>query len=107
MAITIYADKVLKKKKNIWNHILFHPTDAIEDDWGRKILDEISADKAAELVRIYSMMEDIVSMDENGKLKYDFALNDLRLDYLLSIGLKPVMWMIPLYCRSVRKRMSH
>lgn len=91
MAITIDSNIVLKKQQNIWNHILFHPTDAIEDDWGKKILDEISKDKAAEVVRIYSMMEDIVSLDEHGNLKYDFTLSDIRLDYLLEKGFTPMI----------------
>ena len=91
MSITVNANSVLKKQQNIWGHILFHPTDAIEDDWGKRILDEISKDKAAEVVRIYSMMEDIVSMDEQGRLKYDFTLNDIRLDYLLEKGFTPMI----------------
>ena len=91
MSITVNTNNVLKKQQNIWNHILFHPTDAIEDEWGKKILDEISKDKAAEVVRIYSMMEDIVSMDERGTLKYDFTLNDIRLDYLLEKGFTPMI----------------
>ncbi len=91
MAITVCADSVVKTQQNIWNHILFHPTDAIEDEWGRRILDEISSDKAAGVVRIYSMMEDIVSMDEKGNLSYDFSLNDIRLDYLLEKGFTPMI----------------
>lgn len=52
--------ETIKKQPKFWNHALFHPTDAIEDPWGRRILDRISADGAIKTVRIYSMFEDIV-----------------------------------------------
>ncbi len=74
--------------RNFWNNVHFHPTDAIEDDWGRAILDEIAADRVAETVRMYAMLEDIVSMDANGNLQYDFTENDVRMDYMLSKGFK-------------------
>ena len=84
--IKIFADKPQRKIENFWNNIHFHPTDAIEDEWGQKILDRIAEDGAAQMVRMYTMFEDIVSMDENGKLCYDFTLNDQRLDYMISKG---------------------
>ena len=77
------GNKIIKKQPKFWNHILFHPTDAIEDSWGKRILDRISDDKAIETVRIYAMLEDIVYTDEDGKLCYDFRTSDLRIDYLL------------------------
>lgn len=77
---------VIKQQPNFWNHCIFHPTDAMEDPWGRRILDRIADDKAIDMVRIYSMFEDIVYIDENGKLIYDFRLSDLRLDYLVERG---------------------
>lgn len=83
--ITIKND-IVKKQPNFWNHILFHPTDAIEDPWGKRILDRIAADGAAKTVRIYSMFEDIVYLNEKGELQYDWRLSDLRLDYLLEKG---------------------
>ena len=58
----------------------------MEDAWGKRILDRMAEDKAIHTVRIYTMFEDIVLMDENGKLTYDFRLNDLRLDYLIEKG---------------------
>lgn len=76
---------------NFWNHIHFHPTDAIEDDWGREILDQVASDKAAISVRMYTMFEDIVSMDENGVLQYDYTLNDMRLDYMIEKGFQIVL----------------
>ena len=82
----IYADKEVGRIKNFWNNIHFHPTDAIEDEWGQRILDQVSSDGAAQMVRMYTMFEDIVSMDENGKLQYDFTLNDIRLDYMVKKG---------------------
>lgn len=87
--IKIFCNKKEKDLKNFWNHIVFHPTDAIEDDWGKRILDKIAEDNAAKTVRIYSMMEDIFTCDENGDIKADYTLNDYRIDYLLSKGFKP------------------
>ena len=40
------SEKVLKKQPNFWNHCLFHPTDAVEDPWGRKILDRLAEDRS-------------------------------------------------------------
>lgn len=82
----IYADKHLKKITNFWNNIHFHPTDAIEDDWGKRILDNVKADSVANTIRMYAMLEDIVSLDENGEFVYDFTLNDVRLDYMMKQG---------------------
>ena len=84
--ITIFNENV-RKQKNFWNHCLFHPTDAVEDDWGKRILDQMAADKAIQTVRIYTMFEDIVSVDDNtGNLCFDFTLSDLRMDYLIEKG---------------------
>ena len=71
---------------NFFSHIHFHPTDAIEDDWGRAILDRIAEDGAARTVRMYAMLEDIVKTGEDGRFVYDFRDNDTRLDYLVSKG---------------------
>ena len=76
-------NKIVKKQPKFWNHALFHPTDAIEDPWGKRILDRMAADGAIKTIRLYSMFEDIVYTDENGNLCYDFRVSDLRLDYLL------------------------
>lgn len=83
--ITI-GNEVIKKQHNFWNNCLFHPTDAVEDSWGKRILDRMAADGCIQTVRIYTMFEDIVYLDENGGLQYDFRLNDLRLDYLVEKG---------------------
>lgn len=82
----LVKDKIKKIQKNFWNNCLFHPTDAVEDSWGKRILDTMSLDKSIQTVRIYTMFEDIVLMDENGNLTYDFRVNDLRLDYLAEKG---------------------
>ena len=82
----IINNAVKKHQKNFWNNCLFHPTDAVEDAWGKRILDRMAEDKSIHSVRIYTMFEDIVLMDENGKLTYDFRINDLRLDYLTGQG---------------------
>lgn len=91
MKNVIFADRIIKKQPNFWNHILFHPTDAIEDEWGQKILDEVSKDKAAQYVRIYAMLEDIFSENDKGELVSDFTLSDQRIDYLLSRGFTPMI----------------
>lgn len=80
------SDKVLKKQKNFWNDALFHPTDAVEDSWGRRIIDRMAEDRSVNTIRIYSMFEDIVYEDMEGNLRYDFRVNDLRLDYLTEKG---------------------
>ena len=79
-------NKLVRKINNFWNHCLFHPTDAVEDAWGKRILDRMSVDKSIKTIRIYTMFEDIVIMDEEGNLTYDFRINDLRLDYLVEKG---------------------
>ena len=84
--IKIYSDKKVRKIENFWNNIHFHPTDAIEDEWGQRILDAVAEDGIAKTVRMYTMFEDIVSLGDDGKLKYDFTLNDIRLDYMISKG---------------------
>ena len=78
--------EALKKQRNFWNQCVFHPTDAVEDAWGGRILDRMSADGAINAVRVYAMLEDVVYKGENGELLYDFRINDLRLDYLISRG---------------------
>lgn len=83
--ITI-GNTIQKKQKNFWNNCLFHPTDAVEDPWGKKILDRMKKDGSIHSIRIYTMFEDIVYLDEDGNLAYDFRLTDLRLDYLVDKG---------------------
>ncbi|MBE6588598.1 MAG: hypothetical protein E7643_00340 [Ruminococcaceae bacterium] len=86
--IKVQATQSLGTLRNFWNHIHFHPTDAIEDAWGQAILDEVAKDGVAETVRMYAMLEDIVTMDEDGTLQYDFTENDVRMDYIISRGFK-------------------
>ena len=86
MKLTLFPSKITKPARNFWNNIHFHPTDAIEDEWGQRILNRVAADGAAKTVRMYAMLEDIVTENENGELRYDFTLNDIRLDYMLSKG---------------------
>ena len=85
------SDKIIKKQPKFWNHALFHPTDAIEDPWGRRILDRMSADGAIKTIRIYSMFEDIVYIGEDGEICYDYRVSDLRLDYRLEKGFEPLI----------------
>ncbi len=83
--ITI-GKEIVRTQKSFWNGCVFHPTDAVEDPWGRRILDKMAADGAIRTVRIYTMFEDIVYLGEQGEICYDFRLNDLRLDYLVERG---------------------
>ena len=76
---------------NFWNNIHFHPTDAIEDEWGQEFLKEISKDNVAKTVRLYAMFEDIYSLDENGNLIENYKDNDTRLDFLLKEGFNPLV----------------
>ena len=62
--------EIIKKQPKFWNHALFHPTDAVEDPWGKRILDRMAADGAIKTIRIYSMFEDIVYVGEDGELCY-------------------------------------
>ncbi len=78
--------QVIREQKNFWNNCIFHPTDAVEDPWGKRILDRMSEDKSIDTVRIYAMLEDIVYLGEEGEIKYDFRISDLRLDYLVERG---------------------
>ena len=80
------GNDVLKKQTKFWNHCLFHPTDAVEDPWGKRILDRMAEDKSIDTVRLYAMLEDIVYMDENDQLCYDFRTSDCRLDYMVEKG---------------------
>lgn len=80
------GSQVLRRQNNFWNHCLFHPTDAVEDPWGKRILDQMAADGSVKTVRIYAMLEDIVYLDGNDQLCYDFRVSDLRLDYLVEKG---------------------
>lgn len=82
----ILTDKVIRIQKNFWNNIHFHPADAIEDPWGQKYLSIAAENGIAKTVRMYSMLEDIVTRDENGRLRFDFTLNDQRMDFLVEKG---------------------
>ncbi len=84
----LYADANadLGPLPNFWNHIHFHPTDAIEDPWGQRILNRVKEDGVASTVRMYAMLEDIVTMDDQGRLQYDFSENDKRMDYMVEKG---------------------
>ncbi len=80
------SDIIERRQKNFWNNCIFHPTDAVEDPWGKRILDRMAEDGAIQTVRIYAMFEDIVYEDGDGKIAYDFRLSDMRLDYLVQKG---------------------
>jgi len=63
MKLLIDAASPAEKLPNFWNNLHFHPTDAVEDLWGKTFLDRISADRSAQYVRLYTMFEDIVSRE--------------------------------------------
>lgn len=84
-------NKITKTVPHFWDGIVFHPTDAIEDDWGRALLQRMAEDGAIRTVRIYAMFEDMVTLREDGRLRFDFTLSDLRIDTLLSLGFVPMV----------------
>ena len=83
--IVIDIHKEAYENENFWNNIHFHPTDAIEDIWGREILENVAKDKVAKLVRLYSMFEDMVT-EKDGELIFDFSFADRRIDYMVEKG---------------------
>lgn len=87
--IKIFCDRKEKDLVNFWSHIVFHPTDAIEDDWGRQQLERMAQDKAVRSVRIYTVFEEMFTLDEQGEIRADFSKNDYRIDYLLNKGFEP------------------
>ena len=87
--IKIFCSRKEKDLVNFWNHMVFHPTNAIEDDWGKRQLETLASEHAVQIVRIYAMFEESVTLGENGALRYDFSLNDQRIDTLLENHLTP------------------
>lgn len=86
MKLQINTSERTRTIHNFWNHIHFHPTDAIEDDWGQRILNRIHEDGIAGTVRMYTMLEDVVTIAADGTLQYDFTENDIRMDYMVGKG---------------------
>ena len=78
-------------KKNFWNNVHFHPTDAVEDIWGQEILAKFKQQNCAQYLRLYAMFEDIVTRDEEGKLVFDFSEQDRRLDIVVNMGFKVLL----------------
>ena len=85
------TDEVLRRVPNFYSHLHFHPTDAIEDEWGRANLKKFRDGGVARSIRMYAMLEDIVSVDGDGRFVYDFSLNDQRIEQLLSLGFDIVL----------------
>ena len=79
---------VIKKQPKFWNHVLFHPTDAIEDPWGKRILDRMAADGAIGTIRIYSMFEDIVYATQQLRNK---ALQEAMLEIRYKYGKNSIL----------------
>ncbi len=86
MKITINTEQQKTPLENFWNHIHFHPTDAAEDIWGQRVLNQAAEDGVAQFVRLHTMFEDIVTRDRSGELKFDFTESDIRLDYMVEKG---------------------
>jgi len=89
----IYNQYFEKEKDivNFWNHTVFHPTNLIEDPMGQLHLNKLAQDKAVQIVRIYTMFEESVTLDENGQMQYDFSMSDYRIDELLKRGFTPYL----------------
>lgn len=86
MEITLDVQNKEQIIENFWNCVHFHPTEAIEEAWGQKIIRTMEKDHAVSFMRIYAMLEEIVSEDETGSLTFDFTENDARIDFLLEQG---------------------
>ena len=88
MQLTLNATSVGRPVSNFWNNFHFHPTDAVEDQWGQRILKQVAADHAAQYVRLYTMFEEFVTVDEKGALVCDFRRQDKRFDLMVAAGYK-------------------
>ena len=88
MAFAIHAGAAGTVRRNFWNNVHLHPTDAVEDLWGQEILNRWAADGTAQYLRLYTMFEDMVSRDGDGTLVFDFSDQDRRLDFAVSKGFK-------------------
>ena len=80
--ITVRTDRIVDNIVNFWNHLHFHPTDAVEDAWGKEILDRIAKDCAADYIRLYTMFEDLVVQQKDGTIIFCWEELDRRLDYM-------------------------
>jgi len=89
--IKVFCNKKEKDIVNFWNHTVFHPTNLIEDPMGQLHLNKLAQDKAVQIVRIYTMFEESVTLDENGQMQYDFSMSDYRIDELLKRGFTPYL----------------
>ena len=91
MLLNVNAAATGERKRNFWNNVHFHPTDAVEDVWGQTILNKFSDQKCAQYLRLYSMFEDVVSRDANGNLVFDFSEQDKRFDIVVNMGFKVLL----------------
>ena len=91
MQVNINAAAGSQIKKNFWNNVHFHPTDAVEDFWGQTILNKFKEQKCAQYLRLYAMFEDMVTRDENGNLVFDFSEQDKRFDIVVNMGFKVLL----------------
>ena len=91
MTVDIHGDAQGVTRRNFWNNVHFHPTDAVEDLWGQEILNRWAADGTAQYLRLYTMFEDIVSRDDAGKLVFDFSEQDRRLDLVVAKGFRVLL----------------
>ena len=91
MQVNINAAAGGQIKKNFWNNVHFHPTDAVEDIWGQTILNKFKEQKCAQYLRLYTMFEDMVTRDENGNLVFDFSEQDKRFDIVVNMGFKVLL----------------
>ena len=48
MQINVNAAANGSLKKNFWNNVHFHPTDAVEDVWGQEVLNKFAQQKCAQ-----------------------------------------------------------
>ena len=71
--------KVIRRTQKFWNHCLFHPTDAVEDAWGKRILDRFAQRMRGTLPPpVKSMLEkkhSIINMKINPRICFTLPSN--------------------------------
>ena len=88
MSLSLNASAAGRTVANFWNNFHFHPTNAVEDHWGQRILRQVAADHVAQYVRLYTMFEEFVSVGPDGALVCDFRRQDKRFDLMVAAGYK-------------------
>jgi uncharacterized protein YcgL (UPF0745 family) len=74
MKVTVQSNKPILKVDNFVAHGHIHPTERLNDTTGQENVRRMARDGCLEYVRLYTMMEHIVTMDDSGKLQEYYPL---------------------------------